>query len=76
MKIKTFRDLQKALSKLNADQLSCDLISYSKLEDEWFPFTAKLKIADEEEIDVIDDQNPYLVLDFEGDNEANNQDIL
>ena len=69
MKIKTFRDLQKALSKLNADQLNCDLISYSNLEDEWFPFRAELKIAKEEETDVVDDQHPYLVLDFEGDNE-------
>ena len=76
MKIKTFRDLQKALSKLNDDQLSCDLISYRKLEDEWFPFEAQLRIADEKDIDVIDDQNPYLVLDFEGDNEANNQVLL
>ena len=76
MTIKTFRDLQKALSKLNDDQLSCDLISYSKLEDEWFPFEAQLRIADEKDIDVIDDQNPYLVLDIEGDNEANNQVLL
>ena len=71
MKIKTFRDLQEALSKLNADQLNCDLISYSRLEDEWFPFEAELKIAKEEETDVVDDQNPYLVFDFEGDYEAN-----
>ena len=71
MKIKTFRDLQEALSKLNADQLNCDLISYSRLEDEWFPFEAEVRIAKKEETDVLDDQNPYLVLDFEGDYEAN-----
>ena len=71
MKIKTFRDLQKALSKLNDDQLSCDLILYSRLEDEWFSFRAELEIADEEEIDVVDDQHPYLVLDFGGNNEEN-----
>ena len=76
MTIKTFRDLQKALSKLNDDQLSCDLILYGTLEDDWFPFKAQLRIADEKDIDVIDDQNPYFVLDFEGDNKANNQDIL
>lgn len=76
MTIKTFRDLQKALSKLNDDQLSCDLILYGTLEDDWFPFKAVLKIADEKDIDVIDDQNPYFVLDFEGDNEADNQVIL
>ena len=72
MTIKTFRDLQKALSKLNDDQLSCDLISHSKLEDEWFSFRAELEIAKEEETDVLDDQHPYLVLDFNfaGDNEA------
>lgn len=69
MTIKTFRDLQEALSTLDENQLSCDLISYSKLEDEWFPFRAELKIAKEEETDVVDDQHPYLVLDFEGDNE-------
>ena len=71
MTIKTFRDLQEALSKLNDDQLSCDLILYGTLEDDWFPFKAQLRIADEKDIDVIDDQNPYLVLDFEGDNEEN-----
>jgi hypothetical protein len=76
MTIKTFRDLQEALSKLNDDQLSCDLILYGTLEDDWFPFKAKLKIANEKAIDVVDDQHPYFVLDFEGDNEANNQDIL
>jgi hypothetical protein len=70
MTIKTFRDLLEALSKLNSDQLSCDLISYSKLEDEWFSFRAELEIANEEETDVVDDKHPYLVLDFEGDNEA------
>ena len=63
MTIKTFRDLQEALSKLNDDQLSCDLISYSKLEDEWFPFKCKLKITGEE-TDVLDEQHPYLVLKF------------
>ena len=71
MTIKTFRDLQEALSTLDENQLSCDLISYSKLEDEWFPFKAELRIADEEENDVVDDKHPYLVLDFEGDNEEN-----
>ena len=71
MTIKTFRDLQETLSTLDENQLSCDLISYSKLEDEWFPFKAELRIADEEEIDVVDDKHPYLVLDFEGDNEEN-----
>ena len=71
MTIKTFRDLQEALSTLDENQLSCDLISYSKLEDEWFPFKAELRIADEEETDVVDDKHPYLVLDFEGDNEEN-----
>jgi hypothetical protein len=71
MTIKTFRDLQEALSKLNDDQLNCDLILYGTLEDEWFPFKAELKIADEEEIDVVDDQHPYLVLDFGGNNEEN-----
>ena len=70
MTIKTFRDLQEALSTLDENQLSCDLILYGTLEDEWFPFKAELRIADEEEIDVVDDQHPYLVLDFEGDNEA------
>ena len=63
MTIKTFRDLQEALSKLNDDQLSCDLISYSKLEDEWFPFKAKLGITGEE-TDVLDEEHPYLVLQF------------
>ena len=71
MTIKTFRDLQEALSTLDENQLSCDLILYGTLEDEWFPFKAELRIADEEEIDVVDDQHPYLVLDFEGDNEEN-----
>lgn len=71
MTIKTFRDLQEALSKLNDDQLNCDLILYRTLEDEWFPFKAELKIADEEEIDVVDDQHPYLVLDLGGNNEEN-----
>lgn len=71
MTIKTFRDLQEALSKLNDDQLNYDLILYGTLEDEWFPFKAELRIADEEEIDVVDDKHPYLVLDFEGDNEEN-----
>ena len=66
MTIKTFRDLQEALSTLDENQLSCDLILYGTLEDEWFPFKAELRIADEEEIDVVDDQHPYLVLDFEG----------
>ena len=70
MTIKTFRDLQEALSTLDENQLSCDLILYGTLEDEWFPFKAELRIADEEEIDVVDDKHPYLVLDFEGDNEA------
>ena len=71
MTIKTFRDLQEALSTLDENQLSCDLILYGTLEDEWFPFKAELRIADEEEIDVVDDKHPYLVLDFEGDNEEN-----
>ena len=71
MTIKTFRDLQEALSTLDENQLSCDLILYGTLEDEWFPFKAELRIADEEEIDVVDDQHPYLVLDFEGNNEEN-----
>ena len=76
MTIKTFRDLQEALSTLDENQLSCDLILYGTLEDDWFPFKAELKIANEKDIDVVDDQNPYLVLDFEGDNEANNQVLL
>ena len=63
MKIKTFRDLQKALSKLNDDQLNCDLILYGTLDDEWFPFKCKLKITGEE-TDVLDEQHPYLVLKF------------
>lgn len=71
MKIKTFRDLQEALSTLDENQLSCDLILYGTLEDDWFPFKAELRIANEKDIDVVDDQRPYLVLDFEGDNEAN-----
>ena len=64
MTIKTFRDLQEALSTLDENQLSCDLILYGTLEDEWFPFKAELRIADKEEIDVVDDQHPYLVLKF------------
>jgi hypothetical protein len=71
MTIKTFRDLQEALSKLNDDQLSCNLILYGTLEDEWFPFKAELNIADEEETDVLDDKHPFFVLDFGEDNEEN-----
>jgi hypothetical protein len=69
MTIKTFRDLLEALPKLNSDQLNCDLILYSALTDEMF-YRAELKIADGKEYDVVDDKHPYLVLDFEGDNEA------
>jgi len=70
MTIETFRDLLEALSKLNSDQLSCDLILYSALTDEMF-YRAELKIADGKEYDAVDDQHPYLMLDFEGDNEEN-----
>ncbi len=63
MTIKTFRDLQEALSTLDENQLSCDLILYGTLDDEWFPFKAKLKITGEE-TDVLDEQHPYLVLQF------------
>lgn len=65
MIVETFRDLKNALSTLDENQLNCDLILYSALTDEMF-YRAELKIADGKEYDVVYDQRPYLVLDFEG----------
>jgi hypothetical protein len=65
MIIETFRDLKNALSTFDENQLNCDLILYSALTDEMF-YRAFLKIADGKEYDAVDDQRPYLMLDWEG----------
>ena len=64
MIVRTFRDLKNALSTLDENQLNCDLILYSAFTDEMF-YNAELEIADGKKNDVVDDQHPYLVLDFE-----------